>query len=356
MATNHLYTARQIVGKHQAPTYLPLHSPANSSLDNSRFLFPTHDPIVLTRYDPRTQKHQAIIVSRTTTFLPLDHDPTGALLAGDPTDHPDHLSSLLSATQILVHEKIQRQSAQAAAAAAAIERDFDSLAVDTEDTLVQAGVRAELRRRAYADLERKELGREEEAESRIRAIVERRTWVWEDGRRREGRRVEEEKRVVEEALRKRSGVPGEDEEKVADVYRFSGGPPTGILGILEDEAERDGEIMSEEQWMATIRTAGGEGGARDAIVPLWAREDEEAPLWEDERSLLGKHETDADAEERGEADGVEASFGGSHGTSKVPFGYEGLDEASKLSAPVTEAAKLPTPVDTPAGTVAANGL
>lgn len=128
-----------------------------------------------------------------------------------------------------------------------------------EEAEVQARVRRELRRRAYRKVLRKEEEREAGVAGRVKEILgrfDKRAWEWEDEMRQKlehVRKIEKANDMMEKAL----GSTGhEPEGKGAGQFSGEFG---GILEILEEEAQRDGEIMSEEQWIATIRPSSASG-------------------------------------------------------------------------------------------------
>lgn len=222
---------------------------ALSNPDNCRFLFPDTDPVTIYRWNPASSIGQGFVIDKSTTFSPLDFEATGALLVGKPgkSNKQTFYSDLLDISAILVDRKIKKHSKQAADVAAAVEKSFAALKVSDELYPVQVRLREELKKRAYQKLQAAEAQGESKISKTVDALLarlDRDQWARaEDVRQKTDhvRRVEAENVKMAEQLAERK-----------DAHRFSG-EYAGILEILEEEAQRDGEIMSEEQWIATIR-------------------------------------------------------------------------------------------------------
>ncbi|KAF8245178.1 hypothetical protein K440DRAFT_635019 [Wilcoxina mikolae CBS 423.85] len=156
-------------------------------IENCRFLFRACDPIILTRsWDVDNVQHmQALVVERYySDYAPFDsgleangvHVEYKHAWSNRYLSYTDRLSycmeQLLLKTNRLVHEKIAKQSSEAAGVAAEVEQTFLRLTVGEEDEEAKTRFRKRLLERAIEDLHCKQLEREKEIVERVDQLEE----------------------------------------------------------------------------------------------------------------------------------------------------------------------------------------
>jgi len=244
----------QIIGTHVPPLKSEAHvlstNGGGTFSENCKFLFYGCNPIVLTRCwietDPHgdvyTKLHAFVVERLYSCFIPIDTDldATGVLVDvrhnwyGAPnSDHyPYIMNQLLVQTQNLIHEKVEKQSAEAADVEVEVEKFLSRLApaVQNEDEEMKERLRKRLLRRAFNELASKERKRRDDLEDRVDKLMEILTLSEESVKEKEMKRKEEEKAIehaeevrallAEEEQLRVDEMVAEEEENLISQYQY----------------------------------------------------------------------------------------------------------------------------------------
>ena len=172
------------------------------------------------------------------TGVLVEHTYIRNLRCTYPETETDAISNaagrLLCKTNILVHEKIAKQSAEAAGVEAEVEQTFLRLTAGEEDEEVKTIFRKRLLRRAFDELHSKQVKREEEAVNRVDKLMELLHKELE----------QEKKRKAEEQEQKCSAKKGLKKERSAKRKRLD---EEEARRLKEERLAEEARLMAEEE-------------------------------------------------------------------------------------------------------------
>ncbi|KAF8537029.1 hypothetical protein BDD12DRAFT_253473 [Trichophaea hybrida] len=204
-------------------------------IENCKFLLHGCNPVVLTRSwsgtNPRGGVYtelQAFVVERfNSCFLPIDTglDATGLIVdvrhtyygsAPESHHYPFIMNKLLVKTQNLIHQKIEKQSAEAAGVEAEVEQFFSRLAAVVQDEEVKEKLRKRLLRRAFNKLVCKERKHRDDVENQVDELMEILT-LNEESVKEKDLKSREEEEAIEHAEEVRAILAREEQQRVDEI-------------------------------------------------------------------------------------------------------------------------------------------